>query len=170
MKLIAFEAVAKALSDAGVQYLVAGGLAVNAHGYIRFTADIDIVLALNGANIASAFSALATIGYRPNVPITATQFGDPVKRQEWMETKNMQVLNFFSDRHRETSLDVFVYEPFEFKTEYANALKIELLPGLPTRFVSIQTLIQMKESAGRPRDLDDIEHLLLILESQRSHE
>jgi hypothetical protein len=170
MKLIAFESVAKALADAGVQYLVAGGLAVNAHGYIRFTADIDIVLALNGVNISSAFSALATIGYRPNVPITATQFGDPSKRKEWMETKNMQVLNFFSDRHRETSLDVFVYEPFEFKTEYDKALKIDLLPGLPTRFVSIQTLIQMKEIAGRPRDLDDIEHLQLILESQRNHE
>jgi len=170
MKLSAFEAIAKVLSDADVRYLVAGGLAVNAHGYIRFTADIDIVLALNAANIASAFSALATIGYRPNVPITATQFGDPAKRQEWMETKNMQVLNFYSDRHRETSVDVFVYEPFDFKAEYTNALRIELLPGLPTNFVSIETLIRMKESAGRPRDLDDIEHLLLIRESQPHHE
>jgi hypothetical protein len=44
MKLSAFEAVAKVLADAGVRYLVVGGLAVNAHGYIRFTADIVLSL------------------------------------------------------------------------------------------------------------------------------
>jgi len=32
----------------GVDYLIAGGLAVNAHAYLRFTADIDLVIALNG--------------------------------------------------------------------------------------------------------------------------
>jgi len=44
MKLASFEAIARALDDAGVRYLVAGGLAVNAHGYLRFTKDVDIVV------------------------------------------------------------------------------------------------------------------------------
>ena len=42
MKLASFEAIAGALDDAGVRYLVAGGLAVNAHGYLRFTKDVDM--------------------------------------------------------------------------------------------------------------------------------
>lgn len=46
-------------TSAGVRYLVAGGLAVNAHGYVRFTADIDLVIALDADNIISAFAALA---------------------------------------------------------------------------------------------------------------
>ena len=75
----------------------------------------------------------------------------------------MQVLNFFSDRHKATSVDVFVTEPFDFDTEYGNALRDELAPGLPVGFVSIPTLITMKEAAGRPRDLDDIQHLRWIL-------
>ena len=37
MKVGSFEAVIQALEGAGVRYLVAGGLAVNAHGYLRFT-------------------------------------------------------------------------------------------------------------------------------------
>ena len=37
MKLASFEAIVRALEDAGVRYLVAGGIAVNAHGYLRFT-------------------------------------------------------------------------------------------------------------------------------------
>ena len=40
MKLTSFEALAAALESAGVRYLVAGGLAVGAHGYLRFTKDV----------------------------------------------------------------------------------------------------------------------------------
>jgi hypothetical protein len=166
MKLDAFEAVAKALNETGVRYLVAGGLAVNAHGYVRFTADIDLVIALDADNITSAFAALARIGYRPMVPVTASQFADATQRERWIEEKSMQVLNFFSDRHRETSVDVFVYEPFDFEEEYERALAGEIAPGLPARFVSIPTLIRMKEAAGRPRDFDDVQHLRWMLEDE----
>ena len=41
-----------------------------------------------------------------------------------------------------------------------------LFAGLLVRFVSIPTLIRMKEVAGRPRDLDDIQHLRWILEDE----
>jgi hypothetical protein len=44
MKLASFEALTAALADAGVRYLVAGGLAVNAHGYQRFTKDVGVVI------------------------------------------------------------------------------------------------------------------------------
>jgi hypothetical protein len=166
MKLEAFEAVAKVLNEAGVRYLVAGGLAVNVHGYVRFTADIDLVIALDTDNINSAFAALARIGYRPTVPVTASQFADATQRERWIEEKGMQVLNFFSDCYRETSVDVFVYEPFNFEQEYERALAGEIAPGLPARFVSIPTLIRMKKAAGRPRDLDDIQHLRWMLEDE----
>jgi len=42
------EAIIGALNAARVRYLVAGGLAVVAHGYVRFTADIDQLRALRG--------------------------------------------------------------------------------------------------------------------------
>ena len=38
------------------------------------------------------------------------------------------------------------------------------------RFVSLATLIAMKQEAGRPRDLDDVEHLRWILEDGKPHE
>jgi hypothetical protein len=46
MKLASFDALVSALQQAGVRYLIAGGLAVNAHGYLRFTKDVDLVLQL----------------------------------------------------------------------------------------------------------------------------
>ena len=164
MKLASFEAIVKALQDADVRYLVAGGLAVNAHGYLRLTRDVDLVIQLDGGNIVAAFAALSTIGYRPLVPVTAQQFGDREQRERWIAEKGMRVLNFFSDVHRETAIDVFVTEPFDFEREAAAAWKAELAPGAVVSFVSIETLIEMKTLAGRPRDLDDIQHLRWIQE------
>ena len=47
--------------------------------------------------------------------------------------------------------------------EYARAQSGELVPGLTVRFVSLETLITMKERVGRPQDLLDVEHLRMIL-------
>jgi len=170
MILNSLDAVVRALNEAGIRYLVAGGLAVNAHGYSRLTRDIDLVLALDSDSVIRAFAALKTAGYRPLVPITAQQFADAALRRKWIEEKGMKVLNFFSDKHRETPLDVFVDEPFDFDAEYAASFRGELLPGLEVRFVSIPTLISMKEAANRPKDIDDIQHLRWILEDQSKDE
>lgn len=167
MKLTSFETIVRALNGAGVRYLVAGGLAVTAHGYLRFTNDVDIVLALDNDNIPAAFEALAVIGYRPTVPVTAEQFADPATRQRWIDEKGMTVLNFFSDTHRETPLDIFVKPVFDFEDEYAAALQGEILPGIEARFVSIPTLITMKRGTGRAKDEDDIQHLQWLLEERR---
>jgi len=170
MKLAAFEAVAQALNDAHVRYLVAGGLAVNAHGYVRLTMDIDLVIALDSTNVVKAFSALEDIGYRPTVPINAESFAVPENRLRWQDEKGMKVLNFFSGRHPTTSLDVFVDEPFDFAAEYRASTLGELRPGLDVRFVSIPTLIKMKQLANRPKDIDDIQHLRWIIEDQEENE
>lgn len=170
MKLVAFEAIAAALRDASVRYLVAGGIAVNAHGYLRLTYDVDLVIQLEPDNILPAFGALAGLGYRPIVPVTAELFADKSQREQWIREKGMQVLNFYSDRHRPFTVDVFVSVPFDFDSEYEAAMQGEVAPGLTVRFVSIPTLIAMKQVAKRPRDLDDIEHLRMIMEEKRRNE
>lgn len=166
MKVSSFESVVAALNQAGVRYLVAGGLAVNAHGYVRLTHDIDLVVQLEPENILAAFSALAGLGYRPLVPVTAAQFADPAQRAAWIRDKGMTVLNFHSELHQTATVDIFVSDPFDFASEYAAALQAEISPGTVVRFVSIDTLIAMKELANRARDRDDIEHLRMIQEEQ----
>jgi len=164
VKLASFEAIVRALSEAGVRYLVAGGLAVNAHGYLRFTKDADFVIELIPDNIKRVFAALELLGYRPLAPVTAEQFADRPTRDGWIRDKHMQVLQFWSDRHRETSIDIFVREPFPFDDEYRKALIKPLYGTIEVRFVSIPTLITMKELAGREQDRIDIEHLRMMLE------
>jgi len=159
VKLSSFESLATALEAAGVRYLVAGGLAVGAHGYLRFTKDVDIVVQLIPDNIERMYVALGSLRYKPSVPITMQQFSNSELRQIWVRDKGMQVLQFWSDAHRETSVDVFVTEPFAFDEEYARALVVPLRDQLSIRFVSRDTLIQMKQQADRPQDRADIEQL-----------
>ena len=129
MKIASVAAILRALNDAEVRVLVVGGLAVNAHGYLRLTKDADLAIDLVPDNIVRAFEALATLGYRPRIPITAAQFADPVLRETWIREKEMKVLQFFSDEHRETPVDVFVIEPFDFA--YRRATDLMVSTGMP---------------------------------------
>jgi hypothetical protein len=163
MKLSSFDALVTALAASGVRYLIAGGLAVNAHGYLRFTKDVDVVVRLVPDNIERAFAVLADLGYRPLVPVSAAQFADAPTREGWIRDKGMQVLQFWSDAHRETPVDMFVREPFDFDDEYRRSLA-KPLGQIEVRFVTIPTLIRMKQAANRPQDRIDIEYLRKRLE------
>ncbi len=166
MKLSTLEIVFNALNQAKVRYLVAGGIAVNIHGYQRMTADLDLVIQLDTNNIKNAMSSLDQLGYQPLIPINTNDFTDPEKRKNWIETKNMQVLSLQSQQFPETTIDIFVTEPFNFNNEYETAEIAELTPDISFNVISIPTLIKMKQKAGRARDLDDIQHLQLILDEE----
>ena len=170
MKLQTLEAIFRALNEAGVRYLVVGGLAVNVHGYQRLTNDLDLVIQLGRDNILAAFQALSSLGYQTSVPVTPEQFARAENRQKWQVEKNMQVLCLVSNQHPETPLDIFITEPFDFDREYEAALRGGIAKGLEVRFVTIPTLIAMKEFADRERDRDDIQHLRWILEEQKEND
>lgn len=166
MKLSSVQAIVREFAEAGVRFLVAGGVAVNVYGYQRFTKDLDLVVQLTEENIRAAFSALARLGYRPQVPITVEQFADSDLRSALIREKGMQVLQFWSDQHRETPIDVFVSDPFPFEEEFARASVKDLGDAGPVRVVSLRSLIEMKERAGRPEDRIDVQYLRLRLEDQ----
>ena len=163
MKLSSLEAIVSALGSADVRYLVVGGLAVAAHGHGRATFDVQLL----PDNVARAMRALEGLGYRPTVPVPAAQFADPRHRESWIRDKNMIVFQLRSDLHPETSIDIFVTEPFDFDMEYDAALVGDIFPDLPVRFVGLETLIRMKESAGRAKDIEDIRQLRLLKQDNR---
>lgn len=162
MKRASLEAVARALNDAQVPFVVVGGVAVIAHGYGRLTQDVDLVVRLDPESVRRTFEALGHLGYRPLVPVTADGFADARQRARWIAEKGMTVLNFHSDRHPETRVDVFVSEPFDFAAEHRLALVEEIAPGVPVHIVRLAALLRLKEAAGRPQDLADVAELKLL--------
>ncbi len=159
MEVRSIKFVVETLNTAGVRYLVVGGLAVNAHGYMRATNDLDLVIALEPRNIENALHALAAAGFLPRIPITPAQFADRTLRESWIRDKNMVVLQLWCDAHRRTPVDVFVSEPFDFAVEETRALRREVFPGVSAPFVCLPTLLAMKRAAGRDKDLLDLANL-----------
>jgi len=161
MKLADVEAILRALNDADLRYLIVGGLAVVAHGYVRYTADVGIVLDLERDNALRAMNALDAIAYRPLVPVDAADFADEEKRRVWIREKNMLVFQMRNPDRESTRLDIFVQEPFAFAEEFAQA-KWEEVAGIRAPILRYDELIRLKRSSGRPQDLIDIDQLELM--------
>ena len=159
MELRSVETVVKALNDAGVRYIIVGGVAVNAHGFVRMTRDLDLVLQLERDNIILGLHTLMEAGYQMAIPVTAEEFADLKTREQWRDEKNMIVLKLWSDVHRRTPIDIFIYEPFAFLEETHRLSRMELAPGISAPIVSLDTLLEMKKTANRPQDQIDIEEL-----------
>lgn len=164
MSYAALERVLRALNEARVRFLVVGGVAVNAHGYQRLTADLDLVLAMEGENVLAALRALDALGYVPVLPVAPEALADAETRRRWREDRNLEVFSLTSGEVPELTVDILVREPFPFEREYERALVAQLGPDLDVPFVALDTLIAMKERAGRPRDEDDVRHLRWLLE------
>lgn len=155
----------KALNDAEVRYIVAGGLAVIAHGFIRLTTDVDLIIDLEPNNLSAGLTALEKIGYVPRLPVTGEQFCDPDIRTSWIQEKNMLVFPLWKSTEADSlTIDVFVDYPFEFSDELENALRMDTETGQTVPFVGIDLLMRMKKEAARPKDLEDMRRLRAILE------
>lgn len=159
MQKASVQAIFRGLNEAAVRYLVAGGLAVVAHGYARFTADVDLMLDLNPQNVERALAVLSSLGYRPRAPVAISEFADPSARAGWKTSKGLIAFSLHSPQHPKTEVDLFIENPLEFESAYRSGLRLDLVPGVTATFVSYSDLVHLKTEAGRPRDAEDIQAL-----------
>jgi hypothetical protein len=148
-----------ALNRAEVRYLVAGGLAVVAHGYLRFTADIDLVLDLHQDNLQRAVRVFQDLGYSPRAPVPFADFADATHRSAWVKEKGLTVFSLYSQTHPATEIDLFVESPFDFERAYSSAFRQSVGLGVVVTFVAFEDLLAMKRKANRAVDLEDIARL-----------
>ncbi|HPQ41045.1 MAG TPA: hypothetical protein PLV45_11795 [bacterium] len=170
MKLESVMTVCDSLNSAGVRYLLVGGIAVIAHGYTRLTMDIDMVISLEETNIRAALAVFRRLGYRPRLPVNPDDFADIDIRNVWIHEKNMRVFSLIHTDDSFPMMDLFVEEPFDFNTEYDQADAFELSGNIQVPVVRLETLIRMKELAGRDKDRMDVENLRYLLEADESEE
>ena len=136
MERRSLDALARALESANARYLIVGGMAVVAHGYVRLTVDLDIVLDPEPAALARALEALSNLGYRPRAPVPIEAFADAEHRKRWASETGLAVFSLFSPEHNRTELDLFLECPFDFEQAFANAFLGRMESGTPLTFVS----------------------------------
>lgn len=148
-------ALLRALTDGRVDFVVIGGFAAIAHGASRITHDLDICFAGDPVNLDALGTVLIGLGARlrsvdeevPFVPDAAT-------------LRRVRVLTLDTDHG---PLDVLV-EPsgapaYARLRQDATALDVS---GMRVLVASIDDLMAMKDAAGRPKDLLDLEELAAI--------
>jgi len=158
-----FEPVMQALQAGGVRYVIVGGVAVVLQGYVRATADLDLMVDLVADESGKAIEALTALGLRPRAPVDAKDFADPEKRDQWTREKGMKVFSMFDPSNPMREVDLFVENPMDFEDVWKRA-KLMDINGTPARVASIGDLIELKRISGRPKDLADIEELKALSE------
>jgi predicted nucleotidyltransferase len=140
------------LTEAGVDFVVVGGVAVITQASPRFTKDLDICYAHEPANLERLGAALVGLGARlrgvdedlPFVPDGRTLL-------------RTQMLTLTTP---DGAIDLLANP--DGSPDYAalrrNASRVDL-DGLTVLVASIDDLIAMKRAAGRPQDLVDLESL-----------
>jgi len=146
-------ALLEALNESGVRFVVIGGVAVGAHGYVRGTEDLDLVPDPDPENLArlagameSLDSTLPTVGDRPFDP--ATDAG-VIRRGG-----NVTAMTRFGGLDVvQRARGVPSYSQLD-----ADAVDSELL-GAPVRVCSLARLREMKEAQNREQDIADLANL-----------
>lgn len=137
----------EALADRGVEYVLIGGLAVQAHGHTRTTQDVDLVPADDPANLARLSAALEAVGARPAGQAKRTP-------QKPLVLPSTGIASLDTDAG---GVDVHFSPPGAqaFGDLRRRALIVEL-DAITVPVASRDDLIAMKRAAGRPIDRGDV--------------
>ncbi|MBM4221340.1 MAG: nucleotidyl transferase AbiEii/AbiGii toxin family protein, partial [Gammaproteobacteria bacterium] len=143
------------LSDEQIQYVLVGGLAVQLHGFLRATFDIDLVLAMNSENLTRFIAVAKRHGLVPGIPVPLDSLANPDLIDQWHREKGMLAFSLREPQPGGSVVDVLVRPEVPFERLMANAVMGEL-SGRRVPIASIPDLLAMKRAAGRPKDMLDV--------------
>jgi hypothetical protein len=140
-----------ALARGGVEFVLVGGIAVQAHGYIRGTGDVDIVprpSLLNLGRLAEVLVDLEAEVLRATAPVNLS---DP----QLLKRAPLLPLLTRSGRLDLINIEHLSGAPSSFDELRERALVLEL-DAIEIPVAGLDDLVRMKRAAGRPQDLIDI--------------
>ena len=141
-----FKDLLRLFNDAGVKYLIVGGMAFIFHAEPRYTKDLDLWISPDPDNAAVVYSALRRIG-APLANITPQDFANPDL--------------FYQMGRPPARVDILMSIPgLDFELAWSRRVEGSV-DDLKMPFVSRDDLISSKLAAGRPQDLQDARTLQL---------
>lgn len=153
------KAILTLLRDAGVEFVLVGGLAATAHGSARLTRDVDIVYARTPQNMARVVSALTPFapylrGAPPGLPF------------RWDIETLRRGLNFTLTTTL-GSLDLLgeIAGGGMYADLLPDSIEVKVF-GVSCRCLDLDPLIRVKRAAGRPKDLEAIAELEALREER----
>jgi hypothetical protein len=145
-------ALLQALTAHGVDFVLIGGVAVNFHGVIRLTKDLDICFSRNRENLEALGHALTGL----NARLRGVEEGLPVVADA-VTLDRVELLTLETDAG---PIDVHVRPKGApaYDTLRRRAIRAEL-EGFNVLVASIDDMLKMKRASARPQDLLDVQAL-----------
>ena len=132
------------LNSEKAKYLLVGGYAVSHYGYPRATGHMDVWIAVNPANAAAMVRVFRKFGFAADT-VSAGSF---LTRDKVIRIGVPPV-----------QIDLVTHvEGVDFSQCFARRT-IQLWDGVEVNLISLDDLRTNKRAMGRPKDLDDLEHL-----------
>lgn len=134
----------RCLNKAGVDYIMIGGWAVNMHGYVRATVDLDIWILADGVNAAKVYAALREFGAPLSGISTADFAQEDLIFQIGVAPCRIDIITKISG------------------VKYTDAVQRAVskeIDGVPVRIIAMEDLIANKLASARTKDLADVEEL-----------
>lgn len=145
----------QALSEAEVRYVLVGGLAVQLHGYLRSTFDIDLVLAMNDENLSRFIAVAGRFNLVPVIPVPIESLKVAKRTEQWHREKGMLAFALREPQAGGGAVNVLVRPDVPFEKLLENAVVGTLFDGR-VWIASIEDLLTMKRIANRPKDQLDV--------------
>jgi predicted nucleotidyltransferase len=148
------ESLLASLNAASIRYVVIGATAFAVHGWVRATADLDLFVDDDPANLERLRRALQEFGYDVE-DATVEDFG------------RFKILL----RQYDLPLDLhpFVAGVSSFEDVWSRRIQADL-GTVQAPFASLEDLIAMKRAAGRPKDAEDLRQLEFIQQARRQND
>lgn len=143
-----FESLLVKLSRAGVDYLVAGGVAVCLNGFVRTTDDIDILIEASRANVERLLAVLATFGQG---------FARELSPEDFQLGEGAVRLN------EDFTLDIFTVMRSRTFADLSTTARSLNIDDVAIRYLAPESLIELKSTSSREKDRLDVAALRQII-------
>lgn len=147
--------VIEAFNQNKVEYMVIGGQAVNYHGYLRSTMDMDIWVDTYDKNLKYLLAAFLYLGYSKESSENAIT-----------HIKNNHMIKIPKNNNIIDIMDSFMVK-MDFKTSYRNAENIDI-NGVTINVMGLDDLIECKNKSNRAKDLLDVKELKTLKDLKRN--
>ena len=154
-----FEKAVQVLSDAGVDFVVIGGVSAALHGSAHVTFDLDICYSRTASNLQRLAAALAPFHPRPR------EFpGDVPFVWDGKTLRNVTILTLQTDLG-EIDLLAEVSGLGSYEEAKANSVVVEAF-GRNVWTLDLPSLIKAKRATGREKDLRALPEMESLLEAE----
>jgi predicted nucleotidyltransferase len=145
------EAILRVLAGHSVEFVVVGGVAVQAYGYIRPTQDLDIIPRPDLLNLSRLGEALAELGARLHKTARPVDITDP----HILKRAALVPLITVYGRLDVMNIESTAGTPAGYSELRERAIEVDL-GAMEVAVAGLDDLIRMKKTAGREQDRIDI--------------